>query len=145
MTEMHMKKRLGVRLRALFVEDSPQYPELMAQMMCRAGFDVTYEVVEEAETMRHALLSQEWDVIISDQHMPRFSGLAALGLLRKLDLTIPFILATADPCTPLFVNSRETGAWACHDKLNFHETINLLTSRFLSDARSCTGDRCRRD
>ena len=44
--------------------------------------------------MRAALGRQPWDVVIADYSMPRFSGLAALELLKASGKGVPFIIVS---------------------------------------------------
>ena len=58
------------------------------------GYEVTAERVETRETLTAALDRQAWDLVIADYTMPRFSGLAALDLLRERDPDLPFIFVS---------------------------------------------------
>ncbi len=46
------------------------------------------------EAMREALAMREWDIILSDFAMPKFSGLAALVMLKESNLDLPFIIVS---------------------------------------------------
>ncbi len=41
-----------------------------------------------------AALARPWDLVISDWSMPKFSGVAALAVLKEAGLDIPFILVS---------------------------------------------------
>lgn len=81
-------------LRLLIVEDSPDDAELTVRVLRRAGFELVSRRVETPAAMRMALREKEWDVVIADYSMPQFSGLAALELLRKSRIELPFILVS---------------------------------------------------
>ena len=79
-------------LRALIVEDSARDAELLVREIERSGYAVTYERVETAQAMEAALIRSDWDVVLSDYDLPRFSGPAAFALLRASGLDLPFII-----------------------------------------------------
>ncbi|HEV8482638.1 MAG TPA: response regulator [Blastocatellia bacterium] len=79
-------------LRVLNIEDSEQDVELIRRHLSRAGYDLICDRVEAPDAMKDALTTREWDVILCDYSMPRFSALAAIALLKELGLDIPFII-----------------------------------------------------
>src|SRR5574337_1437154 len=81
-------------LRVLLVEDDKVDAELLVRALTHGGFDVTSVRVETAEQMRAELARADWDVIVSDYHLPTFDGMAALQLLRSTGKAIPFILVS---------------------------------------------------
>ena len=81
-------------LRCLIVEDVEDDAQLMLRQLRAAGYDVTWERVDTPEAMRAALAHQPWDVVLSDYQMPRFSGLAALEILRESGIDLPFIIVS---------------------------------------------------
>ncbi len=82
------------RLRVLIVEDSEIDTELLLGALERAGYDVSYERVQTADTMEAALRREAWDLIISDYSMPTFSAPAALVVLQSAGLDVPFIIVS---------------------------------------------------
>jgi len=83
-----MKKHL----RVLIVEDNPIDAELLELELLKGGYVPSTLRVQAAAAMQTALDEQEWDLILSDYAMPRFSGLHALELLKATGKDIPFIL-----------------------------------------------------
>lgn len=81
-------------LRVLIVEDSAVGAELMLRQLRTGGYDVVSERVQAAAAMRAALKRGGWDLVISDHHMPRFSGPDALRLLRLQAPEIPLIMVS---------------------------------------------------
>ena len=67
-------------LRLLFIEDDENDAELLLQDLERGGLKVEWERVETREAMSAALDRQEWDALLSDFRLPRFSGPEALAL-----------------------------------------------------------------
>ena len=97
-------------LRILLVEDSPTDAKLIASELRRAGHVIELERVEEPDAMRTALAARAWDVIISDWSMPRFSGLAALAILKESGLDLPFILVSGTVGEEIAVEAMRAGA-----------------------------------
>ncbi len=83
-------------LRILLVEDSEDDALLLLLELRKGGFSADYERVETAEVMNEALRRREWDIVISDYVMPRFSGLDALRVLKDSGLDVPFIIVSGN-------------------------------------------------
>jgi PAS domain S-box-containing protein len=60
--------------------------------------------------MRAALAKQEWDIIISDYVLPKFSGLAALDVLRESGQDLPFIIVSGNIGEDIAVGAMKAGA-----------------------------------
>src|ERR671910_3874835 len=106
---------MGLPLRVLLVEDSEDDALLLVRMLCRDGYDPTWERVETAAAMEAALLGRSWDLVISDHSMPAFSSLAALELLRRRGFVdVPFIIVSGRIGEDVAVAAMKAGA---HDYL----------------------------
>ncbi len=81
-------------MRVLMVEDSADDAELTLDVLREGGFDVDCLRVETAEAMQDALAGGNWNVVLSDYHLPCFSGDAALSVLKASGLDIPFIIVS---------------------------------------------------
>lgn len=81
-------------LRVLIVEDSGDDTELLLRELRRGDYDPTHLRVETSEDMNDALTTHTWDLVISDFTMPHFNAFAALELLHKSQLDIPFIIVS---------------------------------------------------
>ncbi len=97
-------------LRCLIVEDVDDDAQLMLRHLRNGGFAVTWERVDTPEALRAALARQPWDVVLSDYRMPRFSGLAALKILRASGLDLPFIIISGTIGEELAVAAMKAGA-----------------------------------
>jgi CheY-like chemotaxis protein len=85
------------QLNVLLVEDSEDDAALLTRALKKGGVQPVVERVETAEAMKKALEKQEWDVVIADYVLPRFSGLDAVSVLKKTGKDLPFIIVS-DPC-----------------------------------------------
>ncbi len=101
---------MSVPLRLLLVEDSEEDALLLIREITRGGFDVRNERVETPEMMADALISKDWDMIISDYTLPRFSGLAALKLFQQKGLDLPFIIVSGKIGEDIAVRAMKAGA-----------------------------------
>jgi signal transduction histidine kinase/DNA-binding response OmpR family regulator len=81
-------------LRLLLVEDNEDDALLLARHLRQDGFQSDILRVDDPEGFREALSRGPWDLVLSDFHLPGFSGLAALEILGTTDLDIPFILVS---------------------------------------------------
>jgi signal transduction histidine kinase len=104
---------MPVPLRVLLVEDSEDDGALIARELRRGDYAPLIRRVETEADMR-AALGDPWDIVISDYALPRFSGPAALALLRASGLDIPFIVVSGAIGEEVAVASMRAGA---HDYL----------------------------
>ena len=121
-------------LRILIVEDSEADAELLLRELRRGGYAPQYERVETPEALNAALTRQSWDLIVSDNAMPRLNGLQALQLTQEKGLDIPFILVSGSIGEDVAVAAMKAGA---HDYLMKDNTARLLPAieRELREAR----------
>src|ERR1019366_8443588 len=101
---------MGTVLRALIVEDSFDDAALVLLELRRGGYEVVFERVETAENMNAALERAEWDVVLSDYSMPRFTALHALEVLKNRQVDIPFIIISGTIGEETAVNAMKAGA-----------------------------------
>ena len=101
-------------LRVLQVEDSEVDAELILYMLRREGYNAQAERVENAAGMRRALVERTWDVIVADYHLPCFSALEAIEVLRETGKDIPFIVVSGAVGEDVAVETMRLGA---HDYL----------------------------
>lgn len=94
----------------LIVEDSDNDTELLLRELRKGGFDPEYRRVETARDMEEALHTCRWNIIISDYSMPHFDGIAALKLVKRLDVDIPFIIVSANIGEEIAVMAMKAGA-----------------------------------
>jgi signal transduction histidine kinase len=96
-------------IRLLHLEDSELDHALVLAHLRRGGLTVQALRVETRGQLAGAL-AQPWDVVISDYHLPGFSGLEALALLKEQAPETPFILVSGQIGEDTAVESMRTGA-----------------------------------
>src|SRR5690606_6733975 len=79
-------------MRVLIVEDSEDEALLLTHELERAAAGVSWRRVDTPEALRAALEEGDWDLVISDHAMPRFSSEDAFELVRRCGKDIPFII-----------------------------------------------------
>jgi len=97
-------------IRLLLVEDNEDDADLLLATLRHAGFDLLFERIDTAESMRAALERSPWDILISDYSLPRFSGLAALKILKASGLDIPAIIISGTVGEETAVETLQLGA-----------------------------------
>jgi PAS domain S-box-containing protein len=102
------------QLRVLIIEDSQDDVLLVIRDLRKGGYEPAYEHVQTAKETISALERNEWDLIISDYVMPRFSGQEALTVLQNTGLDIPFIIVSGNIGEDIAVSAMKAGA---HDYL----------------------------
>src|SRR3990172_9064844 len=131
---------MGTPLRGLVVEDSEDDTVLMLRELRGGGYEPTHERVDTAAAMTDALGRQEWDVILADYMMPRFSAAAALTLLKDSGLDLPFIIVTGTVGEGIVVAGMKAGA---HDYL-FKGNLARLVPAVERELRDAEARRARR-
>jgi len=105
-----MDENTNTPLHILIIEDSEDDTELLLRQIRKTGYEPKWQRVETAETMRNALNSESWQVVVSDYSMPRFDGLHALSILQEMELDIPFIIVSAKIGEEIAVQAMKAGA-----------------------------------
>jgi two-component system cell cycle sensor histidine kinase/response regulator CckA len=106
-------------IRVLLVDDSEDDAGLVVRSLKSLGRDVVAHRVDDAASMQGALESDAWDVVICDWSMPRFSGLAAHALLKKVRGDLPFIISSGTCTEEMAIEAMQSGArdWVPKDSL----------------------------
>lgn len=81
-------------LRVLFLEDLPADVKLCVRELKKAGFEVSEDVVQTREEFLERIRTIPYDIILSDQRLPKWTGIEALECVQQEGKDIPFILVT---------------------------------------------------
>src|SRR5687768_272304 len=90
-------------LRILVLEDHEPDADLINDQLRRRGLRFTSKRVVTKEEFLAEMESEPPDVILSDHALPSFDGFAALEVVRRNSLDLPFIFVTGtvDANTPI--------------------------------------------
>jgi PAS domain S-box-containing protein len=97
-------------LRVLLVEDSTHDAELVIGHLESSGYQVQSRRVSNAAAMKEALEREQWDVVLCDYSLPSFNVIAALHLLKKEKIDLPFIVVSGALGEKLAVEVMKAGA-----------------------------------
>lgn len=81
-------------IRILLVEDNAHDAELTRARLERTGIAVEFQLVDTEAGFVEALHSRSFDLVLSDFHLPTFSGPEALRITRAFDSDLPFIFVS---------------------------------------------------
>ena len=96
-------------LRVLLLEDSEIDAILLLRTLAKGGYDVTSERTDTADGLR-ALLTQSWDIILSDHNMKGFDSLSALSIVKETGIDVPFIIISGAIGEEVAVEAMKAGA-----------------------------------
>jgi EAL domain-containing protein (putative c-di-GMP-specific phosphodiesterase class I) len=96
------------RGRVLVADDELSLARSLARVLAGAGYEVI--TVADGPSAIEALQQYDFDVILSDIHMPGMSGVDLLRSVREHDLDVPVVLMTADPKIETATEAVELGA-----------------------------------
>lgn len=98
------------KLRLLLIEDHEDDALLLLHHLGKEGFDIQSDRVETATEMEELLKTREYDLIICDFRLPKFSGEHALEIYKNSGLDIPFILVSGTIGEEVAVSMMKSGA-----------------------------------
>jgi DNA-binding NtrC family response regulator len=94
----------------LLIEDSQTDAKLVIGELRRANLALMFDRVEDADAMRAGLATRNWDVVLSDWSMPKFSAVDALRILRESDQNVPLIIVSGSIGEHVAVDAMRAGA-----------------------------------
>ncbi|HEX4139508.1 MAG TPA: ATP-binding protein [Candidatus Methylacidiphilales bacterium] len=97
-------------LRIIHVEDSPQDVDLIKHSLVLEGYAPEVKRVETRAELLDALTHDEFDLILSDYTLPKFSGSQALEIASAIKPDVPFIFVSGTIQEGTAVESLRNGA-----------------------------------
>ena len=97
-------------LHILHLEDEPDFAELVRSLFAQDQLEVEMVCVGDRASFERELSARVFDVIISDYHLPKFTGLEALALARERCPQTPFILVSGTIGEQTAIESLKAGA-----------------------------------
>jgi signal transduction histidine kinase/ActR/RegA family two-component response regulator len=106
-------------LSVLIIEDSEEDADLVLLELRRGGFVPKFTRVDTPHALKQALDEGEWDLVLSDFSMPRFSMPHALAMVREKGRDVPFLIVSATIGEEAAVDAMRAGAhdYILKDKL----------------------------
>ncbi|HEY5298870.1 MAG TPA: PAS domain S-box protein [Verrucomicrobiae bacterium] len=101
-----MTKRLNI----LHLEDEPDFAELVRTLLAQDGLNAETLRAGNREEFIRAVEAKPFDLIISDYHLPSFTGLEALAFAKKKCPHTPFILVSGTIGEQAAIESLKAGA-----------------------------------
>lgn len=116
-------------MRILIVEDEPDVRDFLMRALAYAAPGANIEAVGDAHQALSSLASAPVDLVISDYHMPRMSGIDLLNAVRSVSM-VPFVLISAD--RSIAAIARDAGASRFLSKpLALHELRTMVLQLML--------------
>jgi len=110
-------------IRLLIVDDSPDEAEIGAQALRKGGFMLKTQRAHDLPSMQAALESSRWDLIITEHTLPHFGAQAALELVKRASLDVPFIVLTRSIIDRDLITLMTLGA---HDVILKNQTARIV-------------------
>jgi DNA-binding response OmpR family regulator len=82
-------------IRLLVVEDDPGICQLCAVALISSGYQV--DTAEDGSVGWEALQASNYDLLITDNAMPKMSGVELVKMLRSARMTLPVVMASGTP------------------------------------------------
>lgn len=97
-------------LHVLIVEDMENDAMLLIRQLKKDGYLPEYKRVETAPEMEKALAERQWDIVLCDYKLPKFSGIKAIELLKETNKNIPVIVISGTIGEETAVECMKAGA-----------------------------------
>jgi len=119
----------------LMVEDSADDAELLLRELLRRGFAPAAARVDTGEALSTALKTRAWDIVISDNSMPGFSGGEALRVVKQAAPDLPFIVVSGTLSEEHAVDAMRAGASDFVTKSKLHRLAPIVERELQESAR----------
>ncbi len=95
--------------RVLLVDDDPGVGQVLGALLAQGGHEAN--AVDSGAAALEALEARPYDVVVTDQRMPKMDGLTLLGRIRERWPELPVVMLTAHGTIPLAVAAMRVGAY----------------------------------
>ena len=110
-------------IKILIIEDSEDDVKLLLREIQKHSYEPNFKRVETPEEFTESLEQENWDVIICDYVLPKFSVSDALEIIKKREFDIPFIIVSGVVGEEVVIESLKKGA---HDFINKNNLTRLV-------------------
>ena len=132
---------MRVSLRVLLVEDFEDDALLIVRHLSQNGYEPDYVRVQTRERLVEEVNAREWDVILCDYKMPRFSAPEALQAVQEQGVDVPFIVVSGTVGEDIAVECMRAGAADFLSKFN----LRRLAPAIAREVRDAGERRARRN
>jgi signal transduction histidine kinase len=135
MESSDLRERTSAKsLRVLLVEDSELDAEVMLDELRDGGYRVVHERVDTVETVRDALSTRPWQLVLCDYTLPTLDALRALAIVKELMLDVPVIVVSGAVGEEIATELMRAGASDFLLKDNLSRLVPAI-ERELADAK----------
>jgi DNA-binding NtrC family response regulator len=117
--------------RVLVIDDNPTFLTATSALLGTQNTHLAVHTITEAEGALRAIQQIDYDVIMTDYHMPGFDGLWFLGECKKLRPDTPVVMLTGYGDHEIEERAKELGAYAFLHKPVQPEVLLSVLSRSL--------------
>jgi len=97
-------------IKILHLEDNPSDSLLVQSIFKRVNFNIEYHLTDSEEEFQESLLTGNFDLILSDYHLPDYSGSEALMYAKMNFPNIPFVFLSGTMGEDVAIESLLNGA-----------------------------------
>jgi DNA-binding NtrC family response regulator len=135
---MEYSKDSRRNVKILIIEDDDEMRSLLKDFVEEEGFEA--DSVEKGISAFKKLMTESFDLIITDIRMPGYSGLDILPELKRLQPEIPIVVITAFGSEEVYRKALSRGANAYLEKpIHFHKLKELIYDIISSKGRMIRG------
>ena len=99
-----LRPELNPRHRILVVEDDPDIRRLNTEVLICFGYQV--DATEDGEAAWDALRQNNYDLMVTDNDMPKVTGVELIQKIQAARMALPVIMATGTPPDEEFTRAR---------------------------------------
>ncbi len=97
-------------LKVIIIAGPKTNSSLYHKTLEKAGYDISYLLIKSKQKFKQALNENNWDIIISEYKLPKFTALSALEILNESGFNIPFIVVSSKKNNDTIVELIKKGA-----------------------------------
>ena len=120
------------RVRVLYVDDSPMYADLTADMLEREDERLVVETATNAADGLTELSESTVNCVVSDYEMPGQNGIDFFEAVRETHPNLPFILHTGKPIEEIASEATAAGVTDYFQKRSTKNHYSALANRIKS-------------
>jgi diguanylate cyclase (GGDEF)-like protein/PAS domain S-box-containing protein len=85
---------LGVPLRLLIIDDSPDDADIPVSVLRKNGYMLKSQRVQDLAGIQSALKKATWDLVVSEYRLPHLGAMLALDTIKHIKPDLPFFVLT---------------------------------------------------